>query len=290
LVRAVRTKTQQDAVDYHPVGNIGPDTHWSAALKGCEVIVHLAARVHVMHDDAADPLTAFRTVNVEGTRRLAEQAVASGVRRLVYISSVKVNGEYTQPTSFFSASDKPAPIDAYGLSKWEAEQALHKIAAHTGLEVVILRPPLVYGSGVKANFARLMALVKRGIPLPLAMVNNHRSLVSLDNLTDLCVRCIHHNNAVGQTMMVADGVDLSTPELIRQIAAAMGRPPRLFPVPVSVLRAGGKLLGRANEVDRLVGSLQINIQATRDILGWTPPVPVDIGIRHTVNAFMAERS
>lgn len=285
LVGTVRTAMPPFVESCFPVGDLGPDTDWKAALMGCEAIVHLAARVHVMHDDLADPLSGFRKVNVEGTRRLAEQAVASGVRRFVFVSSIKVNGEFTFPGHLFSAEDKPEPVDAYGLSKWEAEQILLTIAARSGLEVVIVRPPLVYGPGVKANFARLMGLIWRGVPLPLGSVKNRRSLVGLDNLVDFLLRCIEHPRAVGQTFMVADGNDLSTPELIRQISAAMGLQPRLIPFPVEVLRFGGRLMGRPDQVERLIGSLQVDINHSCITLDWTPPVSFEVGIRRTVGAF-----
>lgn len=264
------------------VGDIGPATDWSAALAGVDCVVHCAARVHVMKEAAADPLAAFRAVNTGGTRRLAEQAAAAGVRRLVFVSSIKVNGERTAPEASFLFSDPPAPEDAYGLSKWEAEQALWQVAAFTGLEVVVVRPPLVYGPGVGANFFRLLRLVERGWPLPLGAVDNRRSQVALDNLVDLLATCIDHPAAAGQTFLVSDGEDLSIPELIRRLARTMGRPDRLWPVPVPLLRLGGRLLGHSAEVARLVGSLQVDIEHTCRTLGWRPPITVDEGLRRAV--------
>jgi nucleoside-diphosphate-sugar epimerase len=276
LVRSATTGTALG------VGDIGANTDWSAALAGVECVIHAAARVHVRAETAADPLVAFRAVNVAGTRRLAEHAAAAGVRRLVFVSSVKVNGERTAPRTPFVASDPPAPVDAYGLSKWEAEQALHRVAETTGLEVVVVRPPLVYGPGVGANFLQLLGLVERGWPLPLGAVENRRSLVALDNLVDLLIRCIDHPAAAGRTFLVSDDRDLSTPELIRGLAAALGRKACLLPVPQSLLRMGARFAGRAAEGERLLGSLQVDITATRDALAWTPPISVEEGLRRAV--------
>ena len=269
------------------VGDIHADTDWEVALAGAEAVIHCVARVHVMQDSAADPLTAFRTVNLEGTRRLAEVAAAVGVRRLVFLSSIKVNGESTAPGAPFRASDSPRPSDAYAVSKWEAEQALHAVASRTGLEVVVVRPPLVYGPGVRANFERLMRLVARGAPIPLGKVDNQRSMVGLDNLVDLLIRCVDHPAAAGQTFLVSDGRDLSTPEWIRMLAAVMGRPARLLPVPPALLRLGGRLTGRGAEVERLIGSLQLDIESTCETLDWSPPVSVEEGLSRTVAAFRA---
>ncbi|MDZ4301867.1 MAG: SDR family oxidoreductase [Pseudomonas sp.] len=264
------------------VGDIGPDTDWSSAMKGVRCVVHCAARVHLLQDSAASPLEAYRAVNVQGSRRLAEQAAAAGVKRLVFLSSIKVNGEHTVPGQAFAASDTPAPQDAYGQSKWEAEMALTEVARDTGLELVVVRPPLVYGPGVRANFLRLMNWVARGVPLPLAQVNNRRSLVALDNLVDLLLLCTHHPKASGQTWMVSDGHDLSTPDLVRAIGHAMGRPARLFGVPPSLLRLGGQLSGRGAEIDRLLGSLQVNAVPTLRALDWRPPLSVEQGLRRAV--------
>lgn len=275
----VRSAAAGDAI---PVGEIGPDTDWSRALDGVTHVIHAAARAHIMKDDAADPLAVFRQVNVEGTRRLAEEAAARGVRRLVFISSIKVNGERTRPGQRFTASDRPAPEDPYGLSKWEAEQVLAGISARTGLEGVVVRPPLVYGPGVKGNFARLIRWVKAGVPLPFASVCNQRSLVSLDNLVDLLHRCAVHPAAAGRVFLAADGEDLSTPELIRRMAQALNRPARLFPVPPRCMRAAAKLAGREGEVERLINSLQVDIGPTCEGLGWKPLEDVDAGLAKTV--------
>lgn len=257
---------------------------WHKALLGITTVVHLAARVHVMHDTVADPLTAFRAVNVDGTLNLARQATAAGVKRFAFISSVKVNGEATLPGRPFTAADMPAPQDPYGVSKMEAEQGLRQLSADTGMEVVIIRPPLVYGPGVKANFAALMRAVRRGWPLPLGAVHNQRSLVALDNLVDFIITCITHPQAANQTFLVSDGQDLSTTELVRGMAHAAGVPARLLPVPVWALQAGGALLGKGDAVQRLCGNLQVDISKARSLLGWVPPVSVEEGLRRAMAA------
>ncbi len=284
VVVAVRRDGGQWPKNMLPVviGNLEPSTDWLPALYGVAAVVHLAARVHVMHDTAADPLTTFCAVNVDGTLNLARQAAASGVKRFVFISSVKVNGEATQPGQAFNEADTPAPEDAYGMSKHEAEQGLRQVAIDTGMEVVIIRPPLVYGPDVKANFAALMRAVQRGWPLPLGAVRNQRSFVALDNLVDLIVTCITLPQAANQTFLVSDGQDLSTTELVRGMAHAAGVPARLLPVPAWALQAGGRLVGKADAVQRLCGNLQVDISKARELLGWVPPVSVEEGLRRVV--------
>ena len=246
-------------------------------------MLHSAARVHVMEDTEADPLMAFRAVNVDGTLNLARQAAAAGVKRFVFISSVKVNGESTPPGRSFTEADAPNPQDAYGQSKHEAEQGLRQLSAETGMEVVVTRPPLVYGPGVKANFAALMRAVQRGWPLPLGAVHNQRSLVALDNLVDFIVTCITHPQAANQTFLVSDGQDLSTTELVRGMAQAAGVvPARLLPVPVWALQAGASLLGKGDAVQRLCGNLQVDMSKARSLLGWVPPVSVEEGLRRAM--------
>ena len=264
------------------VGGLTGDADWSHALKGVSVVVHVAARVHVMNDIAADPLTEFRRVNVEGTLNLARDAAAAGVERFVFLSSIKVNGESTLLGQPFSADDKTAPLDAYGVSKMEAEQGLRKLAVETGMEVVIIRPPLVYGPGVKANFTALMRAVQRGWPLPLGAVHNQRSLVALDNLVDFIITCVTHPQAVNQTFLVSDGQDLSTTELVHGMAQAAGAPARLLPVPVWALRMGASVLGKGDVVQRLCSNLQVDISKARSVLGWVPPVSVEEGLRRTM--------
>lgn len=264
------------------VGELDGATDWRAALAGCSTVVHLAARVHVMDDRSADPLAQFRKVNVDASVNLARQAHAMGVKRLVFVSSVKVNGESTLPGKPFSASDAPRPADPYGVSKFEAEQALLALGRESGMEVVIVRPPLIYGPGVKANFLSLLKVVARGWPLPLARVAGRRSMVALDNLADLLVTCAFHPRAPGQVFMVSDGVDLSVPELVRMLAHAMGKPARLVPVPVGLMRAGASMLGRSGMTDRLFGSLQVDIAHTRALLEWSPVVLPQDAIEETV--------
>ncbi len=271
------------------VGDIGPHTDWRGALAGVDCVVHLAARVHVMHERAADPLAEFRKVNVDGTLALARQAVAAGVRRFIFVSSIKVNGEGTAPGRPFAADDAPAPADAYGLSKLEAERSLLALAAETGMQIVIIRPVLVYGPGVKANFRSMMSWLNKGVPLPLGAIDNRRSLVALDNLVDLILTCMNHPAAAGQVFLVSDGEDLSTTELLRRMAAAIGRPARLLPVPAAWLDGAARLLGKGAVAQRLCGSLQVDIEKTRRLLGWTPPVTVDEALRETARHFLAKR-
>ncbi len=263
---------------------IDPEANWRPFLADVDCIIHLAARVHVQQDTLADPLLAYRQQNVAATLRLAQQAARAGVKRFVYLSSVKVHGEATLGRPFM-AEDSPQPQDPYGISKWEAEQALTALAQETGLELVIIRPPLVYGPGVKANFLQLMRLVARGWPLPLGSVHNRRSMVYLGNLVDLIWHCCHMPEAVGRTFLVSDGVDVSTAQLVRALAGAMGRRARLLPCPPSVLYWGTALAGRRGVAERLLGSLQVDITATEHCLGWQPPVSFDDGIAATVAAF-----
>jgi nucleoside-diphosphate-sugar epimerase len=240
--------------------------------------VHTAARAHVLNDRVTDPLAEFRRVNTVGTLRLAEQAAATGVKRFVFVSSIGVNGVQTSIGKPFSEATQPKPHNAYALSKWEAEQGLMRIADETGLEVVIIRPPLVYGCNAPGNFGSLMRAVQRGWPLPLGAVHNQRSLVALDNLVDFIVTCITHPQAANQTFLVSDGQDLSTTELVRGMAQAAGVPARLLPVPVWALQAGATLLGKGDAVQRLCGNLQVDISKARNLLGWTPPVSVAAGL------------
>ena len=276
------------AGQFTAVGNIDGTTDWAVALQQCRAVVHLAARVHVMHETTDDPLAAFRSANVDGTLNLARQAAAAGVRRFVFISSIKVNGEATKSGQSFSADDAPAPLDPYGVSKMEAEQGLREIAAQTGMEVVIIRPPLVYGPGVKANFLAMMRWLLRGIPLPLGAIHNQRSLVALDNLVDLIVTCIDHPAAANQTFLVSDGEDLTTTQLLRRMGQALGKPARLVPVPPALLRAGAALVGKPELAQRLCGNLQVDISKTCDLLRWTPPISVDEGLRRAAEGARRE--
>jgi nucleoside-diphosphate-sugar epimerase len=270
----------------HLVGELGPATDWSAALAGVDVVIHSAARVHVMNEEAADPLAEFRRVNVQGTLALARQAVAAGVRRFVFLSSIKVNGEGTEPGRPYTATDTPQPGDDYGVSKLEAERALTELAAETALEVVIIRPGLVYGPGVKANFRAMMSWLSRGVPLPLGRVPNRRSLVAIDNLVDLVLRCVAHPAAAGQVFLVSDGEDLSTTELLQRMAAALDRKALLLPVPASLLALGARLVGKPAIAQRLCGSLQVDIRPTCERLNWHPPLSVDQGLRRAALDFL----
>jgi len=262
---------------------LSEDTDWRGALQGVTRVVHCAARAHVMKDEASDPLAEYRRVNVAGTLGLARQAAAAGVKRFVFISSIKVNGERTDSGAAFHADDTPAPEDAYGVSKFEAEQGLMMLARETGMEVVIIRPALVYGPGVKGNFASMLHWVKKGLPLPLGAVrHNRRSLVGLDNLVDLIVTCLNHPAAANQVFLAGDGEDLSTAHLLERVAHAMGQKPRLLPVPVGLLQWGAVLLGKRAVAQRLLGSLQVDISKARKVLGWTPPVSVDDGLAKAV--------
>ncbi|HLN24092.1 MAG TPA: NAD-dependent epimerase/dehydratase family protein [Patescibacteria group bacterium] len=272
------------------VESLGPDTRWAEALTGIDAVIHLAARVHVMADTAADPLSEFRRTNTEGTLHLAREAARLGVQRLVFVSSIKVNGEATAPEQPFRADDSAAPLDPYGQSKAEAETGLREITHATGLTIAILRPPLVYGAGVGGNFRTLLKAVQRGLPLPLGAIDNRRSLIHVDNLAD-SVACVLQKQAAGRcgTYLLADGEDVSTAELVRRIARAMNRPARLIPVPVALLRLLGRLTGRSGAIDRLTGSLQVDASVIRDNLGWVPPVRLDDGLAQTVAWFTRRR-
>ncbi len=262
-----------------PTGNLGEKQDWSTALASVQVVVHTAARVHVMRDTTSDPLDAFRQTNVVGTLDLARQAAAAGIKRFIFISSVKVSGEQTALGHPFREDDVPAPQDPYGISKMEAEQGLRVIALRTGMEVVIVRPPLVYGPGVKANFASLMRAVKKGVPLPLGAIHNQRSLIGIDNLVDFLITCVAHPLAANETFLVSDGQDVSVPELVRGLADAMGVKAHLLPIPVSVLQIGASLLGKRDAVNRLCENLQVDIDKARKLLTWTPPISIYEGLR-----------
>jgi nucleoside-diphosphate-sugar epimerase len=318
---AVRCAAQMTAlpsgVEGVHVGDIGRKSDWSEALNGIDVVVHLAARVHVMHESAADPLAAYREVNVEGTKCLAIAAANAGVKHFVYISSVKVNGESTEDKSrdqgpgvrgqvknryqvsgrsgqgsggrrsvskqSFSEKDIPEPQDPYGISKLEAEQVLRYVSADTGLEVVILRPPLVYGPEVRGNFLRLLGIVWRGIPLPLASIKNRRSLIYIGNLVDAIINCMINPNAAGKTYLISDGEDVSTPELIRRIAYSMERPAMLYFFPPKFIQLAAKFFGKSAIVDRLVSSFTVNISKIKRDLDWNPLYTMEEGIRETVS-------
>lgn len=275
-----------DAFGSTLVRNIDASTNWLVDLDKVDVVVHLAARVHMVRDASPDPLRDYRAANVEATLNLARQCAAAGVQRFIYLSSIKVNGESTGARPFASG-DPPSPADPYGISKWEAEQGLRALAKQTGLGVVILRPPLVYGPNVKANFLQLMRWVRRGIPLPLASVDNRRSMIYVGNLVDVILRCLSHAGAEGQAFLVSDDHDVSVAELIRSIAFAMGQSPRLFRFPPRALLMAAGLLGRQPMAERLLQSLQVDIGLTRQRLQWTPPHSFADGIGSTVRHFLA---
>ena len=290
VVVAVRRKNRQwpERVLSRVTGNLEPSADWSRAFEDVVAIVHCAARVHVMADTAANPLDEFRRVNVEGTLNLARQAANAGVRRFVFVSSIKVNCESTRPGRPFAAGDVPAPLDAYGVSKMEAEQGLLELSVQTGMDVVVIRPPLVYGPGVKANFSAMMRWLKRGVPLPLGAIHNQRSLVALDNLVDLIVTCLTHLAAANQTFLVSDGEDVSTTELLRRMGRAMGYPARLVPIPASWLKLAATLVGKQDMAQRLCSSLQVDIAKTRDLLGWRPPLSLNQGLKKAAEGYGRE--
>lgn len=267
------------------VGDIGPDTDWRTALEGVNSVVHLAARTHVLRETATDPLAEYRKTNVSGTERLARSAAACGVRRFVFLSSVKVNGERTTARPY-GEGDTPLPEDAYGISKWEAEQALFRIAAGTGLEGVVLRPPLVYGPGVKGNFLRLMNLVACGVPLPLGAVANRRSLISTGNLAGAIIQALDAPQAAGRTYLVSDGEDVSTPDLVRGLARALGVKPRLLSFPLAALGLAATLAGKRAELARLTGSLQVDSSRIRSELGWRPSFALAQGLDQTARWYL----
>lgn len=277
------------------VDDIDSSSDWARALQDVDVVIHLAARVHVMHDEAFSPPDEFLKVNLHGTMNLARQAVAAGVKRFVYVSSIKVNGELTlspdpSPTGgrggMFTESDIPHPQDPYAISKWQAEQALQTISQETGMEIVIVRPPLVYGPCVKANFLKLLELVDRGIPLPLANVQNSRSLIYVGNLVDALITCATHPAAAGQTYLVSDGEDISTPQLLRTLAHALHRPDRIFSMPTAFMRGVAKLFGKSAAVDRLTQSLVIDSSKIRNDLGWQPPYTMMQGLQATAEWYL----
>lgn len=261
------------------VPSLDATTDWSGAVTNQDVIIHTAARAHIMKDHVADPLEEYRRVNVAGTLNLARQAIQAGVKRFIFISSIKVNGEQTPIGLPFNADDTPSPDDAYSISKWEAEKGLQQLSLDTGIEIVIIRPPLIYGPGVKGNFASIIKLVSMGLPLPLGAILNQRSLVGLDNMVDLIITCIDHPAAANQIFLAGDGHDLTTTDLLRGVARAMGKPLWLIPVPETLLVRGATLLGKKAVAKRLLGSLQVDISKARDLLGWEPPIPLEEGLR-----------
>ncbi|WP_349956699.1 SDR family oxidoreductase [Rhizobium sp. ZPR3] len=291
--QALCAELSRRRMDYRPVsrnsrpgfaviGAANGDTDWTGALAGVDIVMHLAARVHVMNESAADPLAAFRAVNVDATANLARQAAGAGVKRFIFLSSIKVNGEGTAAGEPFSASDAPHPEDAYGRSKLEAEEALLAISAETGMEVVIIRPPLVYGPGVRANFASLMTWAARPFPWPFGAVRNRRSLIFVGNLADFMLLSARHPAAGNRVFLVSDGEDLSIGQLIAKLSLAAGRKAWMLPVPPALLEGLAALLGRRAAAQRLLGSLQVDIGETRAVTGWSPPYSIEEGLAATV--------
>ena len=274
-----------EATHFNSLSKMDLDSSVHPILIDIDVVIHLAARVHVMNEVAIDPLAEFRVINVDGTLNLARQAATAGVKRFIFMSSIKVNGEYTNVDKPFTEIDTPNPQDAYGVSKLEAEQGLMLIAQQTGMEVVIIRPPLVYGAGVKANFANMMQMVKRCIPLPLSAIHNKRSFVYIDNLVSLIVKCIDHPAAANQVFLVSDGNDLSTTELLRDCASALGVKSRLVPIPQKLIEVCAALIGKKDVAQRLCGNLQVDIAKARTLLDWTPPITVEDGLKATAIGF-----
>ena len=271
------------------LGDFNTATHWENALVGVNTVIHLAARVHVMQETEKDPLKRFREANVDTTLCLAKEAINAGVRRFIYISSIKVNGEYTDAIPF-RETDKPNPQDPYAQSKYEAEVGLNRLAQETGLEVVIIRPVLVYGPGVKGNFYRLMQLVTKGVPLPFAKTDNKRSMVYLDNLVDLIIQCISHPAAAGETFLASDGDDVSTERLVSILNEMMGRTPRLFRLSDSLLKLMMWVPKFRHLIDRLYGSLQVNNQKARELLNWHPPKSVREGMNESVKWYLKAKA
>ncbi len=289
LVIAVREKSLSNSETQRiVVKSIDSETDWGESLRECEVVIHLAARAHIMDDSSEDPLFEFRSVNRFGTLNLARQAAQAGVKRFIFISSIKVSGEHTFFNSPFKPDDSYIPTDPYGLSKYEAEVGLRKIAQETGMEVVVIRPPLVYGPGVKGNFVSMMKWLNKGVPLPLGAINNKRSLVSLDNLVDLIVTCIDHPNAANETFLVSDDNDISTTTLLTKLTVPLGAPKRLLPIPGAWLMFAAKLLGKQDVAQRLLGSLQVDISKTKARLDWVPPFTVDESLKKTALFFKKE--
>jgi len=271
------------------IDSISPHQDWEDVLPGIDSIIHTAARVHVMNDDSMDPLIEFHKVNTEGTLKLARQASQAGVKRFIYLSSIKVNGESTEFGENFLPDDKFVPDDPYGLSKYEAEQGLLAVAKETDMEVVIIRPPLVYGPGVKANFSSMMKWVNKGVPLPFGAVHNKRSLVALDNLVDFIIHCISHPKAANEVFLISDGYDVSTTELLQKVAKAFGKRAFLIPVPVSLMKFAARLLGKGDVSDRLFGSLQVDSSKVLELLGWKPVITMDDELKITAEAYLNER-
>lgn len=279
-----------EGVAFYIFSDFADLTAWPLDRPQVDTVIHCASRVHVMNETAADPLDEFRKVNVHSTLAFARKAAQEGVKRFIFISSIKVNGEGTVEGYPYHADDQPAPADPYGVSKLEAEVQLRQLGLETGMEIVIIRPVLVYGPGVKANFLNMMRWLDKGVPLPFGSIANKRSLVAIENLVDLIVTCCTHPGAVNQTFLVSDGVDVSTTELLRMMGDALGRPARLLPVPSSLLKVAASALGKRSLSRRLCGSLQVNISDTQSRLGWKPPVSLEQALRATARYYLDNKN
>lgn len=289
IAKIEREFANDASIDWRKTPTMDDEVAWGRVLQNVDIVVHLAARVHVMRDHAADPLQEFRKANVAATEHLARLAAKHGAKRLVYVSTVKVNGEATFGGGRFSEMDLHSLQDPYSISKREAEQALLRVASETGLEVVIVRPPLVYGAEVKGHFIQMLRVLSRGIPLPLASAQNSRSLIYVKNLVDALVVCATHPAAAGKTYLVSDGEDISTPDLLRRLGAGMGHPARLFPFPSSMLKLLARLIGKSGQVERLLGSLQVDSGKIRSELNWTPPYSLQQGLKATAEWYRNAR-
>lgn len=283
------TSVLPSGVERRVVGDMNGTTQWGSAIRDVAAVIHLAARTHILDDASSDSLAEYRSVNVEGTRRLVSEAAKAGVKRFVFLSSIKVNGEQTFDNAF-NEKAKPDPEDAYGISKLEAEEVIKEVCCSSNMEYVILRSPLVYGPKVKANFLKLMRIVNSGLPLPLGNIKNRRSLIYIGNLVDAIIKCIEHPSAANKTYMLSDGEDLSTPELIQRLSSALGVKSRLFKFPVPLLRMAAAVAGRSAEVNRLIGNLTIDSSKIRNELDWTPPYTVSEGLRLTAQWYKNEKS
>ena len=284
--RRYKSYSESPLVELSLVEDLSQVASWEKALRDVTVVIHTAARVHIMEDKEADPLAEFRKVNTEGTLNLARQAAEQGVSRFIFISSIKVNGEMTSIGQPFRTTDNTIPTDPYGLSKYEAEQGLLRIASETDMEVVIIRPPLIYGPGVKANFASMMKWVSKGVPLPLGAVYNNRSLVALENLIDFIIHCIAHPKAANEVFLVSDEEDISTTQLLKKVAKALGKKANLLPIPVSLMSFAATLIGKKSVAERLFGSLQVDSAKARDLLDWKPVVTMDEQLRKTAEVYI----
>jgi nucleoside-diphosphate-sugar epimerase len=293
VVGAVRSRDSLSVVNSHiqlkAIGNIDDITDWQDYLGSVECVIHLANRAHVMDEQSSNSLALYRNVNTAGTLHLARQAAAVGVKRFIFISSIKVNGDSTLPSQAFTHKDQHIPVDPYGLSKYEAELGLKLIAEQTGLEVVVIRPPLIYGPGVKANFLKMMQWVEKGIPLPLGAIQNQRSMLGLDNLINFIELCLTHPDATGQTFVVSDDHDVSTTKLLKEIAAAMHRPSRLLSIPQCFIEKLLILLGQRHISERLCGSLQLDISLAKTRLSWKPPHTFKDQLNKTVIDYLSRR-